>query len=238
MLRLTFSFLTLAGIAAVLHRSSHALDNTVGSSLSSSHSVSDKSLPMREFVQPTCSAGAYLVYPSSLAPCFFLAASWMRVKSKKVGDIKSTEPANPKGKEGLLKVFVWETDVRMPLDPASGLPTGKRRHQPVTAIIRLDNSFPLLFSALVNNEVLTDVRIDAYQPSISFGGGSGTEKNVLQVHLISARIAQIQTVDPISEPRCPSGEFCARVKFAFDKIEYTWISGGITAMDDWATAVV
>jgi Type VI secretion system effector, Hcp len=44
-----------------------------------------------------------------------------------------------------------------PRDPASGLPTGKRQHEPIAITKEIDKSSPLILGALVTNETLTQV---------------------------------------------------------------------------------
>ena len=52
-----------------------------------------------------------------------------------------------------------QSEIVSPRDPASGLPTGKRIHKPISITKQLDATTPLLLNALVDNENLTSVLI-------------------------------------------------------------------------------
>jgi type VI secretion system secreted protein Hcp len=105
-----------------------------------------------------------------------------------------------------------------PRDPASGLPTGKRLHKPLTITKQIDAASPLLYSACTSNENLTQVVINLY----SSGGTTPATK----VTLTNASCSELEH-DGQTET----------VSFTFQKITWTYISGGITAEDDWNTPV-
>jgi type VI secretion system secreted protein Hcp len=50
-----------------------------------------------------------------------------------------------------------------PRDPASGLPTGKRMHKPVTVTHELGGSSPQFLNALSTNEPIDSVVINFYR---------------------------------------------------------------------------
>lgn len=97
-------------------------------------------------------------------------------------------------------------------DAASGLPTGKRQHKPITVTKELDKSSPLLLGALAGNENLTSVLI-------------GLLRNGTQVATIKLTNASISGY--VTHGMTESWSFTYR------KIEWTWTDGGITAQDDW-----
>jgi type VI secretion system secreted protein Hcp len=99
-----------------------------------------------------------------------------------------------------------------PRDLASGLPTGKRQHQPILITKHIDATTPKLLEALVTNENLPTVTITLVQ------GGN----NVMTIKLTNASISQYGA----------HGE-SETWSFTYQKIEWTWLDGGITAQDDW-----
>jgi type VI secretion system secreted protein Hcp len=103
-------------------------------------------------------------------------------------------------------------EIVSPRDPASGLPTGKRMHKPITITKQLDATTPLLLNALVSNETLTSVLI----------GLDRDGKQVATVKLTNASI---------SDYVATGGN--ENWSFTYQKIEWTWLDGGITAQDDW-----
>lgn len=105
-----------------------------------------------------------------------------------------------------------------PRDAASGLPTGKRQHKPFTITKELDKATPKLILALVGNENLSAV-------TFSFTRGASTSP-YLTVKLTNASIAGRTQTGATEE-----------ISFTYQKIEWTWIDGGIIAVDDWEAPV-
>jgi type VI secretion system secreted protein Hcp len=122
------------------------------------------------------------------------------------------------GSQTLIDFSGFTEGVVSPRDPASGLPTGKRQHKPITITKEIDASSPLLYNACVTNENLSEVVINLYSP----GGSTPTTT----VKLTNASCADLEH-DGQTE----------KVSFTFQKIEWTYINGGITASDDWEAPV-
>jgi type VI secretion system secreted protein Hcp len=115
-----------------------------------------------------------------------------------------------------IQVTGFSHEIISPRDPASGLPTGKRQHQPIVITKQLDATTPLFLTALVDNENLTNVTI-----TLSEGG-----QQVATVQLTNASISDY-TAHGTTE----------KWSFTYQKIEWTWLNGGITASDDWESPV-
>ena len=122
------------------------------------------------------------------------------------------------GSETLIDFTGFTEGVVLERDAASGLPTGKRQHKPITITKEIDAASPLLYNACITNENLTQVVINLYSP----GGSTPTTK----VTLTNASCADLEH-DGQTET----------VSFTFQKITWTYINGGITAQDDWETPV-
>jgi type VI secretion system secreted protein Hcp len=162
--------------------------------------------------------------------------AYLKLKGQTQGDIKGS--VTQKGKQGSILVTGAIHEVLSPRDPASGLPTGKRLHKPFVVHKPVDRSTPLLYAALVNNENLTLWELRFWRPKSSGSYGVGVEQNHYTVKLTNAAIASIRfvmpsTLDP-SNAGIPEYE---EVSFTYQKIEWTWTDGGITAMDDWEAPV-
>ena len=109
-------------------------------------------------------------------------------------------------------------EIVSPRDPASGLPTGRRQHKPISVTMQWGPTTPKFINALVNNENLTSVLIGLLRPT---------------------RTGQIATVATIKLTNASVSHFVEdgqNVQFdmTYQKIEWTWVDGGITAADDWA----
>jgi len=125
---------------------------------------------------------------------------------KKSGAIATADP---------IVGFDWGLDI--PVDPASGLPTGKRQHKPLVITKELDATSPLFDTAAFSNEVLTPVVVNLQHQSDS--------SPYLTITLTNASIRSIRD---FSE----GGKQYEEVAFAYQKIEILHISSGNIASDD------
>ncbi len=158
--------------------------------------------------------------------------SYLKLKGQKQGDIKGG--VTQKGREGKILVMAFDHEVQTPRDPASGLPTGKRMHRPFTITKEIDKSSPLLYSALVNNETLTVWELQCFAAK-----STGAEVNTYTVTLTNARIVDItSTMLNNKMPENAKMPLMEEVSFTYQKIQWTWVSGGITSSDDWESPVV
>ena len=157
--------------------------------------------------------------------------AYLKLKGKTQGDIKGS--VTQKGRADMIMVIGANHEVISPRDSASGLPTGKRMHKPFVVTKEVDKSSPLLYNALCNNEQITDWELQYWQPS-----PAGTEKQHYTVKLTNASLASIHHVMPNNKhPELMKFTEYEEVAFTYQKIEWTWMDGGITAQDDWESPV-
>jgi type VI secretion system secreted protein Hcp len=139
-----------------------------------------------------------------------------------------------KRREDTILVHSFSHEILSPRDPASGLPTGKRQHQPVLILKEIDRSSPPLWSALVSNENLVTFQLAFYAPVAA----TGAEKLTSTITLTNASISSIAESMPDNELAANAGlPLREQVTFTYQKIQWTWADGGITAMDDWVSPV-
>jgi type VI secretion system secreted protein Hcp len=164
-------------------------------------------------------------------------AAYLTLKGQKSGAIKGS--VTQKGKENTIAVIAVSHEIVSPRDTQSGLPTGKRMHKPFSITKELDKSSPLLYNMLVTNENITEFTLRFYTPQIKAVGGVGTEAQSYTVKLTNAKIASIDfRMDNIRHPDLAKFEDYEVIAFTYQKIEWTWTDGGITASDDWESPVV
>ena len=145
--------------------------------------------------------------------------AYLKLKGQKSGEIKGS--VTQKGREGKIMVIAVSHSIISPRDAASGLPTGKRMHKPFVITKELDKSSPLLMNVLVNNENVTDA-----------------EKQHYTVKLTNANIASIDfRMANNKHPELMKFAEYEEIAFTYQKIEWTWTDGGITAEDDWEAPV-
>lgn len=99
---------------------------------------------------------------------------------------------------------------------ASGFATGKRQHKPIIITKELDKSSPLLMNALVHSQSLTSVLIGLLR--------NGTQ--VATIKLTNASVSNYVTHGMTES-----------WSFTYEKIEWTWVDGAISALDDWEAPV-
>jgi type VI secretion system secreted protein Hcp len=176
---------------------------------------------IRSWVFSVCVVGVGLA-PMSEADAALNA--YLKLKGEKSGDIKGS--VTQKGREGAIDVASLSHEVISPRDPASGLPTGKRQHKPFTIRKELDKSTPILNSMLANNE-----KIKAWELQVFLPNAKGVDALAYTVKLTNASIGSIRVFTDAD------GNLQEEITFTYQKIEWTWVDGGITAMDDWEAAV-
>jgi type VI secretion system secreted protein Hcp len=128
------------------------------------------------------------------------------VHGQKTGDFSQTP----------IEAIGLSHEIVSPRDAATGLPTGKRQHKPLTVTMAWGPSTPLFINALVSNENLTSVLIGLLHDG----------QQVATIKLTNANVAQYDQ---------HGGD--VTFQFTYQKIEWTWLDGGIVAMDDWESPV-
>lgn len=155
--------------------------------------------------------------------------AYLKLKGQKTGAVNGS--VTQKGRENSIAVIALSHEITSPRDPASGLPTGKRMHKPLVITKELDKSSPLLYNILVNNENITEFELKFWQPSTT-----GAEKQHYTIKLTNANIATINfRMANNKHPDLMKFAEYEEIAFTYQKIEWTWTDGGITAMDDWET---
>ena len=139
-----------------------------------------------------------------------------------------------KGREGSIEIISIFHEIVAPRDPASGRPKGKRMHKRFRVTKQLDRSSPILYYVLTNNENLTDVTLRLFRPT-----SGGVERQAFTVRLINATIASIQfRMLNTQHPRHGRVPELEEIAFTYQRIEWTWMEGNISADDDWEIARV
>jgi type VI secretion system secreted protein Hcp len=157
--------------------------------------------------------------------------AYLKLSGKTQGEIKGS--VTQAGREDSIMVIAYNHEVVSPRDAASGLPTGKRQHKPLTVTKEIDKSSPLLMNVLTNNEQITKWELRFWQPS-----PSGQEVQHYTIELENASIASIRS-EMLNNKYAENMNHKERehVAFCYQKITWTWMDGGITASDDWEAPV-
>lgn len=156
---------------------------------------------------------------------------YMKLTGERQGEIKGS--VTQAGREDSIMVIAVNHEVISPRDAASGLPTGKRQHRPLTITKEVDKSSPLLMQALVNNENIVELEVRFWRPS-----KSGQEQQFYTIQLRDASIAGIRFEMLNNKyPENMQHKEREHVSFCYQKIIWAFEDGGLTAEDDWEAPV-
>lgn len=170
----------------------------------------------------------------SVLPADAALNAYLYLKGQKSGQIKGS--VTQKGREDSIMVIAYEHELKSPVDAKSGQATGRRQHGVFKITKEIDKSTPQLLSAWVNGETLTEFTLRFWTPRVGGAiGGGGTEYQHFTVKLTNARIVGVRSyMQNNKNPDLQRYAEAEEITFAYQKIEWTWMDGGITAADDWA----
>ena len=157
--------------------------------------------------------------------------SYLSLTGKKQGLIKGS--VTQKGREGKIMVIAATHGVNSPRDAATGQSSGVRRHSPFVITKELDASSPHLYTALAGNEVLSAWELQFWSAS---GTTNGAEVMRYTVRLVNATVSDIRFHMPNNKnPELVRYAEYEEVAFTYERIEWTWVLGGLKASDGWAS---
>lgn len=158
--------------------------------------------------------------------------AYVEIQGEVQGDIQGS--CTLQGREGNIVAYSFGHNIASPRDPASGLPTGNRQHSPLKILKEIDQSSPLLYRALCNNERLNKVKIKFYR----INPKTRLEELYFTIELENAAIAGMTPSFPTAFlSQNESYHHMETVAFVYQKIVWTWVDGGITSQDDWISPV-
>jgi type VI secretion system secreted protein Hcp len=152
---------------------------------------------------------------------------FMTLTGQKSGQVAGS--VAQKGREKSIAVTAFEDEVISPRDPASGLPTGQRQHKPLKVTIEIDQSAPILYNMLATNENITAMELKFWRPPTT--APTGEERQVYSVKLTNASISEIHATTDAAH------NTVLEVSFTYQKIQWTWLEGGVTAVDNWSSRI-
>jgi len=158
--------------------------------------------------------------------------AYLKLKGKKLGEIKGS--VTQKGKEGKIAVIAASHQLSTPTNAASGAASDRKIHSPFIITKELDKSSPMFYNALAINESITEWKLEFWGPQVKAAAGAGTEVQKYTVILTNAKVINIRFVMPnTKDPDLAKYTEYEEVSFAYQKIEWLWTDGGISASDDW-----
>ena len=160
---------------------------------------------------------------------------YFTVEASKQGKLKG-EIATPAHKDKMGGLS-FQYAIEAPHDPATGAPSGKRHHSPITVVKEWGAATPQLFQAVVTNETLPKVIFEFFQTSKA----TGKEEVFYRVTLENAVVSSIKQYTGAategssakhSAYGASSNELEA-VSFTFQKILVEHLLAKVSGQDDW-----
>jgi type VI secretion system secreted protein Hcp len=135
------------------------------------------------------------------------------------------------GREDSILGQALDHSVHIPRDPQTGLPTGKRVHQPLKFTKYYDKASPLLYQALCSGEQLSNVEFKFFRIS-----PKGMEEHYFTIKLTNAIVVDIRSwVPQCLDPAMGYLKHMEDVSFTYRRIWWTWVLDGIESEDNWQT---
>jgi type VI secretion system secreted protein Hcp len=151
----------------------------------------------------------------------------MEVEGKNQGKIEGS--CDMQGREGTILAYAMDHEIRIPRDPQSGLPSGKRIHGPLKIVKEFDKASPKLYQALCTGEHLKNVTLKWYRID-----ATGSEEHYFTHTMEDAVIVEIKPYVPMAFlPQNEPYRHMEEVSFTYSKIKWTWEPDGIESEDSW-----
>ena len=151
---------------------------------------------------------------------------YMKVTAENQGFIESE--CDLDGREGYIVVQGVEHCVKLPTDHR-GLPNGRRVHMPITILKELDRTSPMLYQALSEGELLTEVTIDWYRID-----SAGMEELYYRQTLKNAQITAIEfVVEHEADSANSKTGHMEKVSLIYDSISWSHEADGIEFEDNF-----
>jgi type VI secretion system secreted protein Hcp len=131
--------------------------------------------------------------------------------------------------EGKISVLRFSSQVAMPFDAASGLPTGKRQHKAIEFLKEVGPASPQLFQALVTNEVLKSVGFEFVTTTAT---GEDVVSYTVTLTNASVRVSEV-SLDRTARGKPFDAHDLHRVVLTFQKIVHEHKLAKVSAQDDW-----
>ena len=153
---------------------------------------------------------------------------FVTIQGQSQGKFKGEQTFSKLG-TGKISVIQFTSEVAVPTDAASGLPTGKRQHKAVSFVKEFGAASPQLFQALAENETLTSVVFEFLTST-----AAGEDVVAYTITLTNARVTRMTSfLDRTARGKPFDAHDLQRIELVFQKIEHEDKVGKVSATDDW-----
>jgi type VI secretion system secreted protein Hcp len=145
-------------------------------------------------------------------------------------DIKGESTQTSMGREGSIECVSYEQAVKTAREEGTNTVTGRRQHQPIKIMKRIDQSSPLIMKALTENQKIEAV-FKFYRPNPA---NDGSTEQFYTVQLKEGNVSAVkQSVhDTVAKETAGLAPMEA-VEFVFKEIIWRYEKGGVEHPDKW-----
>lgn len=148
-------------------------------------------------------------------------------------DIKGESSQFDLGREGSIECLQFKDSVRTARELGSRAAVGRRVHEPIEIIKRIDCSSPLLAKALCRNEKVEGT-FKFFRPNPS---GDGTTEQFFTVEITDGRIDAIERFSPDAiDPASAKIPPMETVRIVYHTIRWIYVPTGAEYVDSWSSS--
>jgi type VI secretion system secreted protein Hcp len=177
------------------------------------------------------SAGTLIVFHTLLASAAIDAMAW--VSGAKVGEIDGHAQRDSKA----TTVLEFTHGPTKPGDLKSGLASGKRIHEPITMLLRVDGASAEPWKSALKQQDKLQVKVAFYRTAAASitATPAAAQHPYYTLTLGDAVLEKLEVVTPdkVQDPGSRPGATYLRVSFTFQKIDWTYADPGRQSSDDW-----
>lgn len=146
-------------------------------------------------------------------------------------DIQGESTQNDLGRENTIECLQFKDSVRTAREQGTRHAVGRRVHEPIEIVKRIDKSTPLLAKALCRNEKIEGT-FKFFRPNPA---GDGSTEQFFTIEIKEGRIESIERLSPLvldpAEAKAPPLE---TVRFVYGNIRWIFLPTGAEHFDDWS----
>ena len=147
-------------------------------------------------------------------------------------EIKGESTQHDLGREGTIECLQFKDSVRTARELGSRAAVGRRVHEPLEFIKRIDSSSPLLAKALCRNEKIEGT-FRFYRPNPA---GDGTTEQFFTVEITDGRVDSIERLSPNAhDPASSKAPPLETVRVVYHTIRWVYEATGAEYVDSWSS---
>lgn len=152
--------------------------------------------------------------------------TYLKLTGSRQGEIRGG--VVQRGREGQIQIHSLDHGLARP-DPAAVVATGRLRHSAVGFTKRIDQASPMLYTALVDGEPMSECFVNFWLPNPKLGSAGGDTLTYF-IKLRDAMVTGIAlSLADASAPDADTRIATETISLAYRSIEWTWTATDMTA---------